>query len=98
MVVKQNILVITKSGIKDSNSRYAQGGIVSVMSENPTDSVKLHVQDTLKSGAGLSDSSVVEFISKNSEKVIKDLNCIASLHRIPAGLRCSPVGFLITTF
>ena len=70
---KQNILVITKSGIKDSNSRYAQGGIVSVMSENPTDSVKLHVQDTLKSGAGLSDTSVVEFISKNSEKVIKDL-------------------------
>lgn len=70
---KQNILVITKSGIKDSNSRYAQGGIVSVMSENPTDSVKLHVQDTLKSGAGLSDPSVVEFISKNSEKVIKDL-------------------------
>lgn len=71
--VKQNILVITKANIKDSNSRYAQGGIVSVMNENPTDSVKLHVQDTLKSGDGLSDTSVVEFISKNSEAVIKDL-------------------------
>ena len=70
---KQKILVITKSEIKESNSRYAQGGIVSVMKENPADSVKLHVQDTLKSGAGLSDTDVVEFISKNSEKVIKDL-------------------------
>ncbi len=70
---KQNILVITKAGIKDANSRYAQGGIVSVMNENLTDSVKLHVQDTLKSGDGLSDQSVVEFISKNSEAVIKDL-------------------------
>ncbi len=70
---KQNILVITKSRIKESNSRYAQGGIVSVMKENPTDSVELHVKDTLKSGAGLSDTEVVEFISKNSETVIKDL-------------------------
>lgn len=70
---KQKILVITKSEIKESNSRYAQGGIVSVMKENPADSVKLYVQDTLKSGAGLSDTDVVEFISKNSEKVVKDL-------------------------
>ena len=33
-----------------------------------------------------------------AEKVIKDLNFIASLHRIPAGRRCRPVGFLIITF
>ena len=30
--------------------------------------------------------------------VINDLNCIASLHRMPAGLKCSRVGFYITTF
>ena len=36
--------------------------------------------------------------SKTIEKVIKDLNFIASLHRIPAGRRCRPVGFLIITF
>lgn len=70
---EQKILLITKSDIKNSNSRYAQGGIVSVMKENPTDSISLHVKDTLKSGAGLSDIDVVEFISKNSEQVTKEL-------------------------
>lgn len=70
---KQNILLITKSNIRESNSKYAQGGIVGVMHENKIDSVTLHVQDTLKAGAGLSDTGVVKFISENSEKVINDL-------------------------
>ena len=70
---KQKILLITKSKIQESNSKYAQGGIVAIMSENESDSTTLHIKDTLKAGAGLSDSDVVEFISKNSEKVIKDL-------------------------
>lgn len=70
---KKNVLLITKSNIRESNSRYAQGGIVGVMNENKLDSVTLHVQDTLKAGAGLSDTGVVKFISENSEKVIKDL-------------------------
>lgn len=69
----EKILLITKSNLKESNSKYAQGGIVGVMHENKVDSVKLHVQDTLKAGAGLSDVGVVKFISENSEKVIKDL-------------------------
>lgn len=69
----EKILLITKSNIKESNSKYAQGGIVGVMHENKADSVTLHVQDTLKAGAGLSDPKVVKFISENSEKVINDL-------------------------
>ena len=43
------------------------------MPENIADSVKIHVQDTLKAGAGLSDEKVVTFISENSNEVIKDL-------------------------
>ncbi|MCR5261343.1 MAG: L-aspartate oxidase [Candidatus Gastranaerophilales bacterium] len=70
---KQKILLVTKSNLSESNSRYAQGGIVGVMRENASDSVSLHVKDTLKAGAGLSDTSVVKFISENSEKVINDL-------------------------
>lgn len=69
----KNILLVTKSNIKESNSKYAQGGIVGVMHDNKLDSVKLHVEDTLKAGAGLSEADVVKFISENSEKVIKDL-------------------------
>ena len=59
--------------MKESNSKYAQGGIVAVMRENITDNTKLHIKDTLKAGDGLSDEDVVKFISENSETAIKDL-------------------------
>ena len=69
----EGILVITKSNFGESNSRYAQGGIVGVMKNNTDDSVDLHVKDTLRAGAGLTDKEAVEFISKNSDEVINDL-------------------------
>ena len=67
------ILVITKSELAESNSRYAQGGIVGVLKENKNDSVELHVKDTLKAGAGLCDFDTVKFISENSQNIIDDL-------------------------
>jgi len=67
------LLLITKSKIGESNSRYAQGGIVAVLEENKKDSPSLHISDTLKAGAGLSDFNVTKFISENSDHVIKDL-------------------------
>lgn len=69
----EGLLLITKSKIGESNSRYAQGGIVGVLSENKKDSTSLHISDTLKAGAGLSDFNVTKFISENSDHVIKDL-------------------------
>ena len=67
------ILLLTKSQLSESNSRYAQGGIVGVLPENKLDSVSLHVADTIKAGCGLSDFNVVKFISENSQHAIKDL-------------------------
>lgn len=67
------LLVITKSNFGESNSRYAQGGIVGVMHDNPEDSVELHIKDTLKAGAGLSEYETIKFISENSDEVINDL-------------------------
>ncbi len=67
------ILIITKSELGQSNSYYAQGGMVAVLKENTKDSVKSHVQDTLKAGAGLCEIDTVKFISENSDKVIHDL-------------------------
>ncbi|OGH98086.1 MAG: L-aspartate oxidase [Candidatus Melainabacteria bacterium GWA2_34_9] len=67
------ILLVTKANIGESNSRYAQGGIVGVLPENLKDSVELHVQDTVNAGAGLTDSDVARFISENSADVIDDL-------------------------
>ena len=73
MNLPDGLLVLTKASLADCNSSHAQGGIVAVLPENASDSVKIHVQDTLKAGAGLSDESVVTFISENSNVVIKDL-------------------------
>lgn len=71
--LSDGLLLITKSKLGESNSRYAQGGIVAVLEENKKDSTSLHISDTLKAGAGLSDFNVTKFISENSDHVIKDL-------------------------
>lgn len=73
MDLPEGVLVITKSNLNESNSRYAQGGIVGVMPENSKDSISLHVSDTIKAGAGLSDFNAVKFISENSDTVIREL-------------------------
>lgn len=67
------ILLITKSSIGESNSKYAQGGIVGVLNQNIGDSVEMHVADTLKAGAGMSDPNVTKYISQISNDVITDL-------------------------
>ena len=67
------ILLITKSNLGESNSNYAQGGMVGVIKENKKDSTSSHISDTIKAGAGLSEFNTVKFISENSDKVIKDL-------------------------
>lgn len=67
------LLLITKSKLGESNSRYAQGGMVGVMKENKADSTASHIADTIKAGAGLSEFNTVKYISENSDAVIKDL-------------------------
>lgn len=67
------ILVITKSQLIESNSKYAQGGMVCVMPENKLDSCTLHIEDTIKAGAGLTDAKVAAFISEKSAEVVKEL-------------------------
>ena len=69
----KKILLVTKSQLGESNSRYAQGGIVGVLEENSDDSVASHVADTLNAGAGLNDLNTVKYISEASNKVIHDL-------------------------
>ncbi len=67
------VLLITKEQLGESNSKYAQGGIVGVVHQNAGDSVSMHVDDTLKAGAGLSDKDVTNYISEISDVVINDL-------------------------
>ena len=73
ITLPEGILLITKSALGESNSKYAQGGIVGVVHQNPEDNVASHVDDTLKAGAGLTDDETAEYISKASDEVINDL-------------------------
>lgn len=73
MNLPEGLLLITKTNILESNSRYAQGGIVGVVQQNKGDSVEKHISDTLSAGAGLNDADVVKYISQISDDVINDL-------------------------
>lgn len=66
-----NILLITKDGIKECNTFYAQGGIAGVWNKN--DSYEKHVQDTLIAGDGLCNEDVVRTIITKAPEVIKEL-------------------------
>lgn len=80
------LLLVTKSTLGESNSRYAQGGIVGVVHQNEGDSVEMHTQDTVKAGAGLTEAKVAEYISQMSDDVINDLmSCGVNFDKDNAG-------------
>jgi L-aspartate oxidase len=65
------IALISKDKLPMSASDWAQGGIAAAMS--PTDSPTLHLEDTLKAGAGLCDRQAVEFLVNNAPRCIEAL-------------------------
>lgn len=65
------IAVITKDKLKKGASDWAQGGIAAAI--NPDDSPQLHLEDTLKAGAGLCDVEAVKFLVENGAISIKSL-------------------------
>src|SRR5258708_9097544 len=53
-----DVVIVTKRGGDESNTKYAQGGIASVLSES--DTFASHVADTMAAGAGLCHDVVVD--------------------------------------
>lgn len=70
---KIQTLLVTKSTLEESNSRYAQGGIATVLPDNHSDSVELHVKDTLAAGAGLCNEAATRSILSEGYTAIEDL-------------------------
>jgi L-aspartate oxidase len=65
------VLVLTKGGIEECNTRYAQGGIAAAI--GPDDSPELHYQDTENAGAGLGDSLSMRILTDEAADRIGDL-------------------------
>lgn len=66
-----SIALISKAEASECNSRYAQGGIAAVISED--DSLESHIQDTLAAGDGLCYAPAVEFIVRQGPQAIQEL-------------------------
>ncbi len=65
------VLIITKSDINASNTKYAQGGIAASIGHQ--DSPDLHFQDTMAAGAGLCDPAAVRVLADEAAESIADL-------------------------
>jgi L-aspartate oxidase len=65
------VALITKEKLKTGASDWAQGGIAAAIGAD--DSPKLHLEDTLKAGAGLCDRTAVQFLVEHASSSIKSL-------------------------
>lgn len=66
-----SVTLITKKAKIDTATNLAQGGIAAVLSED--DSFDLHIEDTIKSGAGLCDEEIVRMVVESGPERIKEL-------------------------
>ncbi len=65
------VLLLNRNTSKVSSSRWAQGGIASVVRQD--DSFDLHAEDTLKAGDGLCDVQAVEMLVKEAPGCVERL-------------------------
>ncbi|MCI4354333.1 MAG: L-aspartate oxidase, partial [Thermoplasmata archaeon] len=64
-------ILVTKSRLEESNTRYAQGGIAAAI--GPGDSVALHLRDTVRAGDGLVDLHAARCLTGDAPARIADL-------------------------
>lgn len=67
----QNVLLITKNTLPNSNSFYAQGGIAVALS--PLDHPSKHIEDTLVAGHGLCNKDNVEILVNEGITRVKEI-------------------------
>ena len=71
VAAKGKVALITKTELEETNTRYAQGGIAAVTSEQ--DSYEKHVEDTLIAGDGLCNEDIVRLVVKEAPAQIDEL-------------------------
>lgn len=65
----KHVALISKGSLEVGSTRWAQGGIASVV--DPADSLQAHIDDTLKAGAGLCNPATVELVVNHSQASIE---------------------------
>lgn len=67
----KKVIIATKKESRESNTKYAQGGIAVALHED--DSFEQHIADTLKAGDGLCNKEVVEMVVSEGPQRFKEL-------------------------
>ncbi len=68
------VTIITKKAQVDTATNLAQGGIAAVLAAD--DSFAMHIEDTLRSGAGLCHEEIVRMVVENGPERIRELIAI----------------------
>jgi len=66
------ITVVTKNEPEESNTKYAQGGVASVM-DPEKDSFEKHIADTIDAGDNLNDHEIVKMVVEKGPELINEL-------------------------
>ncbi|RMG39540.1 MAG: L-aspartate oxidase [Candidatus Dadabacteria bacterium] len=66
-----SVAVLFKKGLSDSSTAWAQGGIAAVSAED--DSIELHLEDTLRAGAGLCNPEIVKIVVNEGPARVREL-------------------------
>ncbi len=77
-------VLVTKGGLQDSASAWAQGGIAAAL--DPGDSPRLHAADTVAASGGLADPEAVRILTTEGPERIRELIALgARFDRAPDG-------------
>jgi L-aspartate oxidase len=68
---RHEVILVTKSELAESNTKYAQGGIAAALF--PDDTIASHIADTVRAGAGLCDPLAVEVLCGEGPQRVHDL-------------------------
>src|SRR3972149_6638258 len=68
---QQNVIIVCKDTLENSNTFKAQGGIASVLDKS--DTFESHITDTLNTGCGMCDERIVELVVRQGPQLIEQL-------------------------
>jgi len=66
-----SVVLLTKTDLEESNTRYAQGGIAAVWRE--PDSAQAHAEDTMRAGGELCKREVVDMVVREGPERVREL-------------------------